>query len=116
MWCPVVGLKGFVDDFWLIAASIHLFSGYLFTFKERGNGVLVHRAMLDRTSRADQAKNVDEKLTAQELLSTFQKKLFADPARLSISACVRKPRKFLSTVDWSLNVSPHLWAKDPFEF
>ena len=43
MWClvvGVVGLKDFVDDFWLTVPSNPLFSGYLFTFKERGNSVL----------------------------------------------------------------------------
>ena len=44
MWCPVVPcgqfLDDFIDDFGFAVARIHLFSGYLFTLKQRGNSVL----------------------------------------------------------------------------
>lgn len=41
MWCPVAGfLDNFIDDFGFAVARIHLFSGYLFTLKQRGNSVL----------------------------------------------------------------------------
>ena len=39
-WCPLSELDDFVQDLFIAVSSIHLFSGYLFTFKQRGNSVL----------------------------------------------------------------------------
>ena len=40
MWCPLSELNDFVQDLFIAVSSIHLFSGYLFTLKQRGNSVL----------------------------------------------------------------------------
>ena len=39
-WCPLSELDDFVQDLLVAVSSIHLFSGYLFTLKQRRNSVL----------------------------------------------------------------------------